>query len=110
MTGGTCEYDGRGNVKKDLYSIPETFFFDAENRMVAFRTLAADAAGCTSTAGAGRTLYSYDAEGRRMKQESAGSGTIHFIYDVFGQLAAESGGLVSASRTQYLTTDHLVLI
>lgn len=39
-------------------------------------------------AGTGR---SYDGEGRRVRKEVAGQATTVFVYDAFGQLAAEYG-------------------
>lgn len=42
-----------------------------------------------------------------MKQQLASGQVIHFVYDAFGQLAAEYGGTGGAAGTQYLTTDHL---
>ena len=107
MMGGTWQYDGRGNVVKNLYSTPETFFFDAENRVVGFCTSAADATnGCGASIASGRTIYTYDADGRRVKRQGPG-GTVHFVYDAFGQMEAEYGGPVEAPGTQYLTVDHL---
>jgi RHS repeat-associated protein len=74
---------------------PFTLTYDAENRI-------------TSASGApGSTTYEYDGDGRRVKKVS-GSTTTVFVYDAFGQLAAEySTAGASSSGTQYLTADHL---
>jgi RHS repeat-associated protein len=50
--------------------------------------------------------YGYDAEGQRVKATVGGTQTV-YVYDATGQLAAEYGGTVTASGTQYLTADHL---
>lgn len=52
----------------------------------------------------------YDGSGQRV-QKVTSSGTVTYVYDAFGNLAAEYGatepGLTAASGTQYLAMDHL---
>ncbi|MCL4797460.1 MAG: RHS repeat-associated core domain-containing protein [Bryobacteraceae bacterium] len=67
-----------------------TFTYDAENRLK------------TSKIGDNTTTYAYDGEGRRVKK-----GNETYVYDAFGNLAAEYGGTAAAAGTRYLTTDHL---
>ena len=52
------------------------------------------------------TSYEYDGEGRRVLKQTGQSKTV-FVYDAGGQLAAEYGGTVSASGTEYLHGDML---
>jgi YD repeat-containing protein len=82
--GGT--YDTGGN---QLTRFGGQFQYDAENRLVQATT------GTTVT-------FAYDGEGRRVKK-----GGTAYVYDAFGQLAAEYGGTSSLSGTRYLTADHL---
>jgi len=71
-----------------------TATYDAENR----QTTLVD--GTTYT-------YSYDGEGRRVKKEGGGNATV-YVYDAFGQLAAEySTEAPTVGGQQYLTADHL---
>jgi RHS repeat-associated protein len=67
-----------------------TFTYDAENSLK------------TSAIGGNTTTYAYDGEGRRVKK-----GNEIYVYDAFGNLAAEYGGTASSTGTRYLTTDHL---
>ncbi|MCO5351841.1 MAG: RHS repeat-associated core domain-containing protein [Bryobacteraceae bacterium] len=67
-----------------------TFAYDAENRLK------------TSTINSVTTTFEYDGEGRRVKK-----GNETYVYDAFGNLAAEYGGTPTPVGTQYLTTDHL---
>jgi RHS repeat-associated protein len=51
--------------------------------------------------------YRYDASERRVRQDSGGQTTI-WVYDAFGQLAAEyATNLTKAEGVYYRTTDHL---
>ena len=68
-----------------------TFTYDAENRLK------------TSKLGEITTTYAYDGEGRRVKK-----GNEIYVYDAFGNLAAEYGGTpLAEGGPRYLTTDHL---
>jgi RHS repeat-associated protein len=84
-TGGT--YDLAGN---QLSRYAGSFTYDAEGRLK------------TSTINTATTTFEYDGEGRRVKK-----GNEIYVYDAFGNLAAEYGGTVSTAGTQYLTADHL---
>jgi RHS repeat-associated protein len=55
---------------------------------------------------AGLTQYVYDGLGQRV-QKVTSSATVTYLYDAFGNLAAEYGGTPSAYGTQYVTGDHL---
>ena len=91
---GTYAYgDGRGNLTAFGARV---FTYDAENRLRTART-GADAA----------TTYHYDGDGRRVKKERAADTTV-YVYDAFGQLAAEYATATSTRNgTEYLTADHL---
>jgi RHS repeat-associated protein len=103
-------YDGRGNVTRNLGN--GTFAYDGENRMRAHCRLDTNPdpnpANCTATAGAGRTIYWYDGEGRRVKREEPSGAVTTYVYDAFGQLSAEysTGAAVTVGR-RFLTVDHL---
>lgn len=83
-------YDNAGNITRD--GVGNTYAYDAENRMTA----------------APGVSYAYDGEGRRVSAISVGK-EIRYVYDAFGNLAAEYGkqGDVSRCRTCYLVADHL---
>jgi RHS repeat-associated protein len=99
---------GRGNVTKQPSG--ETFAYDAENRQVASCTADPDPANCTNVAAAGRTLYTYDGDGKRVKTQGADGTQTIFVYEVMGNVAAEYSNQTAAAppcTTCYLTTDHL---
>jgi YD repeat-containing protein len=77
----------------------QTIAYDAENRQVAFCT--SDPTGCPNTAGAGRTLYRYDGEGRRVQRINADGTQTVFAYTAEGQLGnrTESNGNRPGNRT-----------
>ena len=99
-------YDGRGNLKQAPIqpAAPDKYLYDGEDRLMTY---------CSQTTGScadqqvslGRTVYRYDAEGRRVEKEDS-SGVTVFVYDASGNLAAEYGSVPGAG-TQYLTGDHL---
>jgi RHS repeat-associated protein len=97
-TGWT--YDAAGNIIVSPYAPSITY--DAENRQVAFCSQLSQGT-CTP---AGLTQYVYDGSGQRV-QKVTSSGTVTYLYDAFGNLAAEYGGTPSAYGTQYVTGDHL---
>lgn len=70
-----------------------------ENRQIGY--CANDFSLCPAVPGTGRTQYGYDGEGRRVSKTDE-SGTTLYVYDASGQLAAEYGGTVTATGTQYL--------
>jgi RHS repeat-associated protein len=70
--------------------------YDVEGRMSHI-----DSTALTTTAD-----YTYDGEGHRIIS-TINNVTTYYVYDAFGNLAAEYGGSNTDSGTQYLTTDHL---
>jgi RHS repeat-associated protein len=74
-----------------------TLTYDAENR-VTQATLSGSTVG----------TYAYDGEGRRVTSTVGGNTTV-FVYDAFGQLAAEhrTQAVAALCTTCYLTGDHL---
>ena len=82
-------YDLAGN-QTAIGSGSHTFTYDAENRLT------------SSTINSVTTTFEYDGEGRRVKK-----GNEIYVYDAFGNLAAEYGGTPNPVGTQYLTADHL---
>jgi RHS repeat-associated protein len=90
-------YDGNGNVLQEG-SVARSFTYDAENRQVT---------ACLNCApGPPTATYMYDGEGQRVSKTVSGQ-TTTYVYDAFGNLAAEYGGDSSACGTCYVTTDHL---
>jgi len=85
-------YDAGGELGSDGWN---ALRFDLEGRLR------------RSIPGSGaETSYEYDGEGRRVLKQTGQSKTV-FVYDAGGQLAAEYGGTVSASGTEYLHGDML---
>src|ERR1039457_3098775 len=75
-----------------------TFTYDAENRQ-----------GAAPAAGIGKS-YTYDGEGRRVTRTTSWNQTTPttvYVYDAFGQLAAEYGQATEVGGTKYLTADAL---
>jgi RHS repeat-associated protein len=98
-------YDSRGNLTAiPLVTSSDRYAYDGENRLIGHCTQ--DASSCPVSAGAGRTQYSYDGEGRRTTKRDQ-TGTVFYAYDAHGRLAAEYGGTVAGFGTRYLTQDHL---
>src|SRR6185312_252843 len=93
-------YDGAGN--QTSYST-YTVAYDAENRIRSVVNAPA--------AGGGWVNYSYDANGKRVIKQYSDGGTVFYVYDAFGQLAAEYSSAAKTTNpacgTCYLTTDHL---
>jgi RHS repeat-associated protein len=100
-------YDGRGNlIQRPGTSLSDKFLYDVEDRMIA--VCASTNGSCSDAVMApGKTVYSYDAEGRRVRKQNNTSGATTYVYDGQGQLTAEYGLPASVTGTQYLTTDHL---
>ncbi|MCZ2149022.1 MAG: RHS repeat-associated core domain-containing protein, partial [Bryobacterales bacterium] len=96
--GGGVHYDAAGN--QDQLPGSRTRSYDAENRITAAVT---PGAGITYTAS-----YAYDGEGRRVKKVVNGATTI-YVYDAFGQLAAEYSTLApSELGVRYYTLDAVL--
>ena len=74
--------------------------YDAENRITS-----------ASQTGIGKMYYLYDGAGRRVQEVSTYNVEKVFVYDVFGQMAAESslGAQSLPCTTCYIATDHLGL-
>jgi RHS repeat-associated protein len=107
ITDSGWGYDAAGNLNVDNPG-PMVYKYDAENRQVAACTASGETpATCTDSAAAGRTIYRYDGNGRRVAKQTAAGVTTTYIYDAFGQLAAEYGGPAATQTTSYLTVDHL---
>ncbi len=82
--------------------------YDAAGNLTVFGTVAVayDAENRQKTAGS--NSYAYDGAGQRVGKTTP-SGTTTFVYDAFGQLAAEYSTAVVTNlcKTCYLSTDHL---
>jgi RHS repeat-associated protein len=74
---GVMQYDAMGNLYNDTYSGTGARTFDGENRMVT----------ATNTGGQ-QSLYTYDADGRRVRRSSYGQETWQ-VYGLDGELLAE---------------------
>ncbi|MBN1570033.1 MAG: hypothetical protein JXA73_19465 [Acidobacteria bacterium] len=99
---GTHTYDARGNLKS--YG-SYTLAYDGDSRV-------------SSAGGAAPSVkYEYDGEGRRVRSHScassttcapgSGASTTFYVYDAFGNLAAEYSPNVPQTGTSYFTLDHL---
>jgi len=91
-------YDAAGN---QVAANGDALSYDAENRQAS--------ATEPSSLGGGIETYSYDAMGQRVIKSTSSAGT-YYIYDLFGQLAAEYNTSAAASspcQTCYLSYDHL---
>jgi RHS repeat-associated protein len=95
---GGMGYDNAGNITGNGAT---SYTYDAENR----QTSATDAPGI----GGGTVNYLFDGSGQRVEKVfSSGASTV-YVYDAFGQLAAEYSTAQNTSpcATCYLTWDHL---
>jgi RHS repeat-associated protein len=104
--GGTFDYDGRGNVKKDAMGVSgsgATYGYDGENRLAAY---CVQGGTCVTTT-SGAVLYGYDADGRRVTKGGGATAPVTYVYDAKGQLAAEYGISAAPAGTTYLTADAL---
>ena len=100
--------DNRGNVTAIAMvagGAPDKYLYDAEDRLATY-CQATNLACADKTVSSGRTVYRYDADGRRVKKESSSEATV-FVYDAEGHLAAEYGGTPAVPGVQYLTVDQL---
>ncbi|HLK67318.1 MAG TPA: RHS repeat-associated core domain-containing protein [Bryobacteraceae bacterium] len=104
ITDAGYGYDALGNLNQ----MPAlgTAKYDAENRLVAVCTNDTTAT-CTNQAAAGRTIYQYDGDGRRVMKQLPDGTTTYYVYDASGQLAVELGGPAFAPGTRYFTVDQL---
>ncbi|RPJ56342.1 MAG: hypothetical protein EHM23_23820, partial [Acidobacteria bacterium] len=99
---GSWTYDASGNLTRD--GLGNTFIYDAENRMISFRSRRE----LTDPPTGPGIEYVYDGEGRRIKRIT-GSRTTTFVYDAFGKLIAEYDTMqrTSTKFLQYYQKDHL---
>lgn len=79
------QYDDAGNLRRAATG--ETVAYDAEDRQVAYCTQ--DPNGCVNAPGTGRTRYVYDGERRRVQRLAPDGSQTVFVYDAFGNLAAD---------------------
>ncbi|MBI4907803.1 MAG: hypothetical protein HY820_29535 [Acidobacteria bacterium] len=92
VTGSGWGHSNSGN----LTTVPfGSMTYDGEGRM---KTYVSTSLGVNSQ-------YQYDAEGRRVRS-TVGGNAVTYVYDAFGELAAEYGGTAEAG-TRYVVTDHL---
>jgi RHS repeat-associated protein len=98
LTGSGITYDNAGNLTAHPFLTPGAgggMVYNASNKMTQF------------TATGVSVSYRYDDKERRVRQDSGGQTTI-WVYDAFGQLAAEyATNLTMTQGVYYRTTDHL---
>ena len=94
LTGLT--YDAAGNVIADNRFRQREFRYDANNRQQQSSGLG----------GAGAVQSVYDGAGQRVAVKAGGVVTAVFVYDAFGQLAAEYSPTVPTGGTRYVAADH----
>ncbi len=101
------DYDGRGNLKQapTLAGNYEKMVYDGEERQAAYCYGIAAGTACDGTY-ANKTVYHYDAEGRRVRREGVGGEAV-FVYDGMGDLALEVAANSTGAGTSYLTADQL---
>jgi RHS repeat-associated protein len=93
--GGT--YDGGNQTAYGGFQ----FDYDAENRQIESRQM--NGAIVLNT-----TDYAYDADGRRVKKAVTGGSMTTYVYDAFGNLAAEYATVANADvGVRYVTVDAL---
>ncbi|MBA3241760.1 MAG: RHS repeat-associated core domain-containing protein [Acidobacteria bacterium] len=90
---GAMDYDPAGNLTNDTYTegTGGTRVFDAENRM----TSAQFFNGQTQTA-----LYTYDADGRRVRRQTGAGAQVWQVYGMGGELVAEYAASAPPSSPQ----------
>jgi RHS repeat-associated protein len=90
-----ASYDAAGNLTSFTGS---SLTYDAENRITG-----------ASQSGVGSMYYFYDGAGRRVQEVSTYNVEKVFVYDAFGQMAAEYslGAQSPPCTTCYIATDHL---
>ena len=107
ITNTGFTYDNRGNLNGMPGSTStDKFFFDAEDRQITYCPTTTVACA-DNTSGGNRTIYGYDAEGKRVTKQSLVNGNIRYFYDGQGNLAVEDGAVTPVSGITYLTRDHL---
>ena len=93
----SAAYDDAGNLLGE--SLLGTMAYDAENHQISF----------TDPLTSAVTTYAYDGDGNRVKKVVNLGETTLYVYDAFGNLAAEYSDVApsAAPGTHYRTTDHL---
>src|SRR6185437_1280610 len=106
INSANWNYNDRGGVVKD--PTVRSYGYDAEGRMAG--TCGAGETPCPNawTLGGQREVYTYDGEGRRVREDKKDGSWTMFAYDAAGELATEyttaGTGIVG---TRYLTGDAL---
>jgi RHS repeat-associated protein len=99
LAGPPGMYDAAGNLQMVMGT---TYSYDAENRVTQTQATVNGSPMVNS--------YSYDGEGRRVvRTPDTGIGTVWYVYDAMGNLAAEYDSKTDSPNlvTQFVTTDHL---
>jgi RHS repeat-associated protein len=93
-------YDASGNHTRDTSSAVHFFTYNGDNLQATY--------DLSDPPTANRVSYEYDGEGRRIRRSQAGAFRI-FVYDAYGQLAAEytSGASNVGTGIAYMTRDTL---
>ena len=79
--------------------------YDGEERQAVYCYGIAAGTACDGSY-ANKTVYHYDAEGRRVRREGVGGEAV-FVYDGMGELALELGANSTGAGISYLTADQL---
>ena len=92
--GYTMSYDAAGNLTSDTYTGSGTRSYDAEGRMTSAQFLS----GQLQTA-----VYTYDADGRRVKRDAGAAAEVWQVYGIEGELLAEyaANAAPSSPRKEY---------
>ncbi|HEV2861442.1 MAG TPA: RHS repeat-associated core domain-containing protein [Pyrinomonadaceae bacterium] len=89
-------YDPSGNVTIDGRFRMRAYLYDANNRQ----------RQSSATNGSGAVRSVYDGAGQRVATQVGDAVTAVFVYDAFGQLAAEYAPSAAQGGTQYVASDH----
>ncbi len=97
---GAMQYDAAGNLYNDTYSGTGSRTFDAENRMVTATNVAVQ-----------QSVYTYDADGKRVRRKSYGVETWQ-VYGMEGELLAEyaSSTAPAAPQKEYGYRNNQLLV
>ena len=79
--------------------------YDGEERQAVYCYGIAAGTACDGSY-ANKTVYHYDAEGRRVRREGVGGEAV-FVYDGMGELALELAANSTGAGISYLTADQL---
>jgi len=84
-----------------------TMAYDAENRQVAFCPNDNTAGQLPEPGGERADTVCYDGLGNRVQRKDSSGNVTTFVYDAFGNLAAEYGSTLQGTGTQYLSVDAM---